>query len=110
MTSDKLLYPEEAAAILAITTKQLKLLTDEGLLRWINVGLGKKRPARRYQLVDIEEFKAERARKCQSTKRTVERHTPSISGYKVVDFRGTLEQRQSERRSASKRDGARLRD
>ncbi|MGV1831670.1 helix-turn-helix domain-containing protein [Agrobacterium vitis] len=101
-TTQALLRPSEAAQLLAITQKQLRLLTDEGHLRWINVGLGKKRPSRRYQLDDLEAFKERRAQICQSTSARAATPTPMTSNYKIVDFRGTLEQRQSARRSGSR--------
>jgi DNA-binding transcriptional MerR regulator len=39
---------------LGISSRQLRDLTDDGLLPFINVGRRKKRPARRYEPADIE--------------------------------------------------------
>ncbi|MXN51851.1 helix-turn-helix domain-containing protein [Shinella sp. AETb1-6] len=97
-----LLTPESAASRLGISTRQLRDLTDHGQLRWINIGLGKKRPTRRYTPADLEAFIEERAEKCRSTRRTEETHIPTTSRYGVVDFQAIREQRRSEKQSASR--------
>lgn len=105
-----LLTVMEAARLLNISGKQLRALTVAGEIRWINVGLGKKRPSRRYERHDIEAFKAEKAqRSCLSTNAKVERPIPMTSLYKVVDFQATLAQQQSAKRNASKPKGERPR-
>jgi hypothetical protein len=54
-----LLTPRQAAAELAISTRQLRDLSLDGDITFINVGRGD-RPARRYEMSDLEVFKAER--------------------------------------------------
>ncbi|NTG49009.1 helix-turn-helix domain-containing protein [Agrobacterium rhizogenes] len=97
-----LMTPDEAARHLSVSIRQLRDLTDDGLLRWINIGLGKKRATRRYTIEDLNEFIAERSQKCRSTKDPVKKPIPTTSSYAVVDFRAIRAQRKSERQSVSK--------
>ncbi|WP_081870621.1 helix-turn-helix domain-containing protein [Shinella sp. DD12] len=102
METLRLLTPEAAASQLGISTRQLRDLTDEGQLRWINIGLGKKRPTRRYTPADLEAFIEERAAKCRSTRKTAETPIPTTSKYGVVDFQAIREQLRSGKQNASK--------
>ena len=61
--SQALLTPSEAANRLGVSVRQIRVLTDEGLLRWVNIGLGEKRPTRRFTEADLLEFIEERSRK-----------------------------------------------
>ncbi|NVP54494.1 helix-turn-helix domain-containing protein [Rhizobium sp. DBTS2] len=105
MTTPMLLTPQVAAERLGISTRQLRDLTDEGQLRWINIGLGRKRPTRRYTEADLEAFIEERAAKCRSTREQDKRLIPTTSSYAVVDFRAILAQKTAARRSGSKPSG-----
>ncbi|NTG98893.1 helix-turn-helix domain-containing protein [Agrobacterium rhizogenes] len=99
-----LLTPEEAANRLSISQRQLRDLTDEGLLRWINIGLGKKRPTRRYTDEDVDAFIEERSQRCRSTRETAKRPTRMTSSSGAVDFLAILAKRQSEQQKPSKTD------
>lgn len=70
---DRLLTPKAAAALLAISTRQLRDLTIDGQIPFVDVGRGTKRPSRRYDPADIEAFKA--ARKTRAAPRIA-----SVSG------------------------------
>lgn len=59
---DVLLSPKEVAERLAISERQLRSLTREGAISYINVGLGSKRPAMRYDPADVEAFIESRKR------------------------------------------------
>ncbi|MCB5203263.1 helix-turn-helix domain-containing protein [Neorhizobium sp. T786] len=103
MSEHDLLTPAEAAGQLRISERQLRDLTDDGLLRWINVGRGKKRAARRYAQQDIDEFKEKQAKTiCRSTNVAVKKPTRTISSSGTVDFLAILAQRKSETQKASK--------
>lgn len=60
MSSDRmsrpLLKPDEAAALLNISGKQLGFLIHAGEIRYVNVGLGEKRERRRFDPIDIDDF------------------------------------------------------
>lgn len=56
-----LLTPREAAESLGISDRQLRDLTDDGKIPFINVGRGATRPARRYETADVEAFKTLRS-------------------------------------------------
>ncbi|MAU19183.1 MAG: DNA-binding protein [Martelella sp.] len=100
--SEGLLTADQAASYLNISKKQLAHLTQAGSLRWINIGLGEKRPTRRYTRADLDEFIDARRRECQSTSDQARRHTLTTSSSGVVDFRGKLAQLRSGKQSASK--------
>ncbi|MDW9762195.1 helix-turn-helix domain-containing protein [Sinorhizobium meliloti] len=97
-----LLTPEQAADRLGISVRQLRDLTDEGLLRWINIGLGEKRPTRRYTEADLQEFIMERSRKCRSTNEKARTPTRTTSSFVVSDFLAIREKLRSERRNGSR--------
>lgn len=108
MATLELIMPEEAAKRLCISVKQLRDLTDAGYLRWINIGLGGKRPTRRYTETDLQAFIEERSEKaCRSTRNPDAKPTPTTSSYRVVDFQETLAKLRSEKRKGSKTSGKR---
>lgn len=97
-----LLTPEKAAEELGISGRQLRELSADGTLPFINVGRGG-RPARRYEPADIEAFKAERRTiSCPSSSAPAPKRTATTSGIRVIDFQATLAARQNEKRKSSK--------
>ncbi|ASR12116.1 hypothetical protein CHY08_34215 (plasmid) [Rhizobium leguminosarum bv. viciae] len=98
-----LLTPERAAEELGISGRQLRDLTADGKIPFIDVGRGG-RPARRYDPTDIEAFKAERRTiSCPSSSAPAPRRTATTSGLKVFDIQAILAARTKEKQSASKR-------
>lgn len=65
-----LMTPTEASKYLAISIRQLRDLTDEGQIRWVNIGIGTKRATRRYTQAALDEFIAQRSIKAKV------RHSP----------------------------------
>ncbi|MAM13053.1 MAG: hypothetical protein CML23_21895 [Rhizobiaceae bacterium] len=100
--NEGLLSADTAARYLGISKKQLTHLTQSGSLRWINIGLGTKRPTRRYTKADLDDFIDMRRRECQSISGQEKAHTPTTSSSGVVDFRAKLAQLRSGTQSASK--------
>ncbi|WP_430694899.1 helix-turn-helix domain-containing protein [Mesorhizobium montanum] len=97
-----LLSPAQAAAILAVTTKHLLELTNEGALRWVNIGLDGKRPTRRYKREDLSEFIEKRSqRACRYTENTANQNTPMTSSFAVIDFSAPPARAISARRNGS---------
>ncbi len=105
--STSLLTPKDAAARLAISVQQLKDLTDDGLLRWVNIGRGNKRPTRRYTEVDLDEFIERRSTRCQSIKKQVAKPIRMTSSYAAVDLQAIRAKRQSEKQSSTKTNNGR---
>lgn len=95
-----LLTPDEAARELAVSQKQLKALTGAGKIRYINIGLGRKRETRRYDPADIERFKE--ARRCQSTSDRPGKPIRTTSGSTVYDFQAILAAEAAAKQSGSK--------
>jgi hypothetical protein len=89
-TNDGLLTPKQAAADIGISVKTLTGHANDGEIRYINVGRGKKKTRRMYDPNDIKEFKERRARRevpqCQSTATRKARSTTTISDSKVIAF------------------------
>jgi excisionase family DNA binding protein len=88
---DGLLSLDEAAQHLNITPDQVKGFAQDGELRYINVGRGKKRPRIRFTIEDLNEFIERRKRRdvaaCQSIgRRSQPRITGSISKSEVIGF------------------------
>ncbi|WP_425374522.1 helix-turn-helix domain-containing protein [Mesorhizobium waimense] len=97
-----LLTPVQAAELLAVTPKHLLELTNEGALRWVNIGLEGKRPIRRYKQEDLAEFIEKRSQKaCRYTENTANQNTPMTSSFAVVDFPAPRARATSARQSAS---------
>lgn len=91
-----LLTPKQAAAELGISQDQLLKLTERGALPYVNIGLGAKRQARRYEPDDIGAFKVARRKvECPSTGAPARKPTPMTSGYRVVDFSAERKKRRS---------------
>jgi excisionase family DNA binding protein len=61
--TNNLLTPREAAAILRVSLDTLEGYVLDGTLAFVNVGRGTKRPRRRFSLVDIERFIADRTKR-----------------------------------------------
>jgi len=99
--SQSLLSPADAAERLGISDRQLRALTCSGAIRYVNIGLGAKREARRYDPADLAQFMEER--RCQSLKGQDNRSTATTSAIVVHDFRERRLARQSAKQSASKK-------
>ena len=83
----RLLTPAQAAEFLAVTPKHLLELTNEGALRWVNIGLEGRRPTRRYKQDDLAEVIEKRSQKaCRYTENTANQNIPMTSNFAVVDF------------------------
>ncbi|OSJ14388.1 hypothetical protein BST63_16920 [Bradyrhizobium canariense] len=101
----RLLTPEQAASRLNITEDHLRDLVSEGVLGYINVGLGKKRPRRRFTETDLNEFIEGRRRRevpCPSTVTSVRRITNSTSSTKVIGFMAARNARLDEMQKSSR--------
>ncbi|WP_149801950.1 helix-turn-helix domain-containing protein [Mesorhizobium sp. NFR06] len=97
-----LLTPAQAASFLAVTPKHLLELTNEGALRWVNIGLEGKRPTRRYKQDDLADFIERRRQKaCRYIESTANQNTRLTSSFAVVDFSAPPARATSGRRSAS---------
>lgn len=97
-----LLTPRQAAAQLAISSRQLRDLSLDGEIPFINVGRGD-RHARRYEMSDLEAFKAERRTiSCRSSSAPALKRTATTSGMKVIDFQATLAAQRSEKLNSRK--------
>lgn len=84
-----LLTPQEAAERLAISTRQLRDLTQDGCIRFVNIGRGA-RLTRRYDPDDLAAFVEER--KSWSSKVIPgRRRGPTTSVFVDQDFRKRLE-------------------
>jgi excisionase family DNA binding protein len=103
---DALLTAAEAAARLSITVEQLIAHVEDGALRYINVGRGKKRPRYRFSPSDLEEFKATRStleNACPSSSRKNQRPTTgTASKSNVVGFTALRNARLGKTPSGSK--------
>ena len=95
-----LLSPAAAAERLGISDRQLRALTCSGAIRYVNIGLGAKREARRYDPADLADFME--ARRCQSTKGQDNRSTATTSAIVVHDFQELRRALQSAKRNGSK--------
>ena len=82
-----LLTPAEAARELAISEKQLRALTADGPIRYVNIGNGDKRETRRYAPDDLAEFIRTRSKQeCRSISAPDKRSTATTSVTRVSDF------------------------
>lgn len=88
--ADQKLDVKQAARKLGTTEDQVRGFVQDGELRYINVGRGKKRPRLRFTEADLDEFIERRMRKsepiCQSTNRKSHRFTGSTSKSGAVGF------------------------
>jgi excisionase family DNA binding protein len=105
---DALLTAAQAAARLSITVEQLIAHVEDGGLRYINVGRGKKKPRRRFSESDLEEFKAARSTlektSCPSSSRKSPRPTTgTASKSNVVGFSALRAARMKRTPSGSRR-------
>ena len=104
---DALLTAARAAARLSITVAQLTAHVEDGALKYINVGRGKKKPRRRFSPSDLEEFKAARStleKSCpSSSQRSPRPITGTASKSNVVGFSALRAARMKKTPSGSKR-------
>jgi|SRR6266403_1277832 hypothetical protein len=92
--------PKDAARALGVSVKTLNGFVQDGELRYINVGRGKKKIRRMFADEDLEDFKQRRARRevpCQSIGTKTARTTTSISSTKVLAFTALRDARANER-------------
>lgn len=95
-----LLTPAQVRAELGISDRQLRDLTDDGALPFINIGRGSRRAAR-YDPSDIEAFKAQRKNQiCRSSNAPARKRTPMTSNLGVLDFQEERKRLRSAKRSA----------
>src|SRR5439155_18085640 len=87
---DGLRTPREAAAKLRCSTKMLQGHVTSGALRYIQTGLGTRRPRRMFTDADLAAFVANQTRKdspaCPSTKVRIRPTTSSTSNGEVIAF------------------------
>lgn len=95
-----LLSPADAATLLGISDRQLRALTCSGAIRYVNIGLGTKREARRYDPADLAQFMEER--RCQSSRGQDNRSTATTSAVVVHDFQELRLALQNAKRNGSK--------
>src|SRR5699024_321541 len=96
--SKPLLTPKQARDQLGISDAQLRALTDEGRIPFINVGLGEKRASRRYDPADLAAFvDARRETKCRSISAPAPAPSPMISNLGAVDLAEIRARRRSEK-------------
>lgn len=95
-----LMTPAEAAKHLAISTRQLRDLTQNGSIRYVNIGQ-RDRETRRYHPSDLEAFIEER--RCLYSSAPARRTIPTTSVFGVSDFQALLSARKSGTRKGSKR-------
>jgi hypothetical protein len=104
---DALLTPAEAAAQLSITIEQLLAHVDDGSLRYINVGRGKKRPRYAFKLADLDAFTIARTtleQPCPSSSpRNPRRISGTASNSNVVGFSALRAAHLARKPSGSKR-------
>ena len=89
----QLLTPQQAAKLLAISVKQLRDLSHEGLISFVNIGLGTKRPTRRYLPQDIDDFINRRHVRNSPAVGTVRREAPHSIAYPIGDIQKVLADR-----------------
>ena len=105
--------PEQAAAFLQCSPKQVHAHAKSGELRYVDIGRGSKRPCRRFtdaDLIDFAERRSRREQPCQSTSPNSRRTTttPSMRGHRFYGSTGTGDRRKAEaiERAARERAGA----
>lgn len=84
-----LLSPKEAAEFLGLGVDVFREFVKRGELRFINLGLGKKRIHRMYDKADLIEFIARRkeVEACPSINRKARKSSFMISNGEVIGFR-----------------------
>lgn len=98
-----LLTPQQAAELLAVSTRHLRDITSAGLVRYVNIGV-RDRETRRYRMVDLEAYVESNLRlggcKTEAAPRPRSRgHKDALS---VIDFTRLLEEKQ--RQQAERRE------
>ncbi|WP_233426638.1 helix-turn-helix domain-containing protein [Rhizobium mongolense] len=94
-----LLTPAAAAKILAVSVKQLTHLTLAGEIPFVNIGLGNKRPTRRYLPTDIDEFIARRRTTAMPLVLKQQIKSAASATYEIID----IEKRLADLRAARQR-------
>ncbi|WP_083982397.1 helix-turn-helix domain-containing protein [Devosia soli] len=95
-----LLTPKQVREMLNISDRQLRDLTEDGAIPFIDIGRGARRAAR-YDRADIEAFMAQRKRLlCRSSNDQAPIPTPTTSMSKVIDFRAPYRPATSARQKA----------
>jgi hypothetical protein len=100
---EALLNTKQAAAILGVCARQLRYLTTDGIIPFVNVGLGV-RPSFRYRIADLDAFISQRVTTCQkavgSFNAQGQKPGASILELEVIDFAAQREQRTAAKLSA----------
>jgi hypothetical protein len=97
---EALISASEAADILHISVRTLRGHVDDGSLRAISIGRGKKRQRLAFDPVDVRAFKLARiAQPCQSTNHPTLNISSTTSRSLVVDFTALQKQRAEEKRT-----------
>ncbi len=91
----QLLTPEQASKLLAISVKQLRDLTDAGELAFVNIGLGTKRPTRRYLPEDLELFISRRRMERSPVIRNPTRKPPTPTHYPLLSISEIIAERKA---------------
>ena len=101
--SDALLTITDVADRLRISTKQVRKLVDDGLLRYINIGRGSKHRAMRFTPADVEACITQLAKRnvpsCLSTRSKSRRTTTWTSSGEVIGFTARRSARAEGRRN-----------
>lgn len=99
-----LLTPQQAAELLAVSTRHLRYITSAGLIRYVNVGM-RDRETRRYRMADIEAYVESNLRSggIAAALRTGRKSRSDIDPYPVTDFTKLLEEKQQKMRERSEK-------
>ena len=101
--TDGLWTPKQTADYLRVSVGQVRALAHAGLLPYINVGLGTKRPRMRFDPEDVRVFKQNQRKvgpACHPSTRVGKAHTiKPTSGLMVVSFADQQAQLRKAKRS-----------
>lgn len=95
-----LLTPAEVADRLRCSRKTVAEHVNNGDLKYVIIGRGKKRARRMFTEADVDEFIVRQTRRdmpCQSTNPRARRSTSSTSGGEVIGFTALRERRNAEK-------------
>lgn len=95
-----LMTPREAAALLSVSTKHLRKLTNAGEIRYVIVGNGTQRERRRYSAADLQAFIEARSRQADPTNRPPEGPVTKVSHIIGIDFQARRCERGKAKRDA----------
>ncbi|MCV0379031.1 MAG: helix-turn-helix domain-containing protein [Nitratireductor sp.] len=97
-----LMTPAEAAAQLGISSRQLRDLTTDGEIPFVNIGRGE-RATRRYDPIDIAAFiMARKKTACPSISAPAHRSTATTSAVVGIDFQARRTARRNAKLKSSK--------